>query len=388
MCKALWLSQNKAGVLRQEIHKSFNSIIDNDKDVGSIHRPPMLDGTNYDYWKARMVAFLRSIDDGLIAQRVIHTCIVAKDAWEILKVSHEGTTRVRMSRLQLPTTQFENLKMKEEETISGFHMRIRDITNASFALGEPMSDEKLVRKILRSLPNKFDMIVTAIDEAQDISSIKVDELIGSLQTFEMSLNDRPEKKNKSIAFVSNMDEDQSDKDPDENLSEDIALLGRKFNKVMRKFDRKARPNVADKRPDIIKNSGNALKNKEEDKSNKAKGVQCHECEGYGHIRFECATFLKKQEKGMVATWFDDDSEDEGENPVMGLTVKCNSEVDSSDKDVSGGELAENYEDLLKKWHEACDLGKKLSSTVKKLRKEKQDLLSINDNLQEEVSVLK
>ncbi|XP_057432974.1 uncharacterized protein LOC130725802 [Lotus japonicus] len=398
--------------------------MDNGKDVGSIHRPPMLDGTNYDYWKARMVAFLRSIDVGKVYKSVLkgwthpvqtkegtYTMELksevnwsktedeeaaanskvdsyvhcSKDAWEILKVAHEGTTRVRLSRLQLLTTQFENLKMKEEETISGFHMRVRDISNASFALGEPMSDEKLVRKILRSLPNKFDMKVTTIDEAQDISSIKVDELIGSLQTFEMSLNDMPEKKSKSIAFMSNVDEDQSDQEAGENLSEAIALLGKKFNRVMRKFDRRARPNVLDKRSDIIKNSGNALKNKEEDKS---KGVQCHECEGYGHIRSECATFLKKQGKGMVATWYDDDSEDEAGNPVMGLMVKYNLEVDSSNKDVSGGELAENYEILLKKWHEACDYGKKLNSTVKKLRKEKQDLLSINNNLQEEVSVLK
>ncbi|MCI90589.1 gag-pol polyprotein, partial [Trifolium medium] len=56
-----------------------------------------------------------------------------------------------------------------------------------------MSDEKLVRKILRSLPKKFDMRVTAIKEAQDISSMKTDELIGSLQTYESKANERSEK---------------------------------------------------------------------------------------------------------------------------------------------------------------------------------------------------
>ncbi|MCI78847.1 gag-pol polyprotein, partial [Trifolium medium] len=30
------------------------------------------------------------------------------------------------------------------------------------------------------------MKVTAIDEAQDVSSMKVDELVGSLQTFELA----------------------------------------------------------------------------------------------------------------------------------------------------------------------------------------------------------
>lgn len=34
------------------------------------------------------------------------------------------------------------------------------------------------------------MKLTVIKEARDLSSIKADELIGSLQTFEMSINER------------------------------------------------------------------------------------------------------------------------------------------------------------------------------------------------------
>lgn len=47
-----------------------------------------------------------------------------------------------------------------------------------------------------------------------------------------------------------------------------------------------------------------------------KGVQCHECEGYDHIRPECATFLKKQKKSLTASWSEDDKSDlngEGES---------------------------------------------------------------------------
>ena len=97
--------------------------------------------------------------------RLINTCIVAKEAWDILKTEHDGTSRVRMSRLQMLTTQFENLRMGEEETIAEFRVHIHDMANASFALGEKMPDEKLVRKILRSLPKRFAMKVTAIEEA-------------------------------------------------------------------------------------------------------------------------------------------------------------------------------------------------------------------------------
>src|ERR1044072_7429586 len=93
-------------------------------------------------------------------------------------------------------------------------MQIRDIANTSFALGEKMTNEKLVRKISRSLPKRFAMKVTAIEEAQDISIMQVDELIGSLQIFELILNERSEKKNKSISFVSNIVEEDEESEVD------------------------------------------------------------------------------------------------------------------------------------------------------------------------------
>jgi len=107
-----------------------------------------------------------------------------------------------------------------------------------------MSEEKMARKILRSLPKRFDMKVTAIVEAQDLSTITVDELIGSLQTFEMAIEDRPEKKNKSIAFISEEGHDQNE------LSEAIAMLGRKFNKYLNKLQTKWKTNVPDKSSNI------------------------------------------------------------------------------------------------------------------------------------------
>src|ERR1044072_1532401 len=132
--------------------------------------------------------------------------------------------------------------MSEEETIVDFHMHICDIANASFALGEKMSDEKLARKILRSLPKRFAMKVTTIEEAQDIRTMQVDELIGSLQTFEMTLNDKLEKKSKNIAFMSNTEEEKEESEMNffGEFSKVLTLLGRKFNKAFKKFDRRSR----------------------------------------------------------------------------------------------------------------------------------------------------
>ncbi|KAA0060050.1 gag-pol polyprotein [Cucumis melo var. makuwa] len=101
-------------------------------------------------------------------------------AWDILEVAFEGTSKVKISRLQILTSRFEALQIDEDEFIAEFNARVLDIANELDALGEKMSDSKLVRKVLRSLPSKFNMKVTAIEEANDLSKMKLDELFGSL----------------------------------------------------------------------------------------------------------------------------------------------------------------------------------------------------------------
>src|ERR1044072_539484 len=99
----------------------------------------------------------------------------------------------------------------------------------------------------------------------------------------------------------------------------LALLGRKFNKAFKRLDRKSRPNVLDKRFDNFKRSDNfrnhgfQRKAKEEERPSRNKGIQCPECEGYGHIKAECPTFLKKQKKGLVVTGSDEETDDESED---------------------------------------------------------------------------
>ncbi|MCI19135.1 gag-protease polyprotein, partial [Trifolium medium] len=211
---------------------------------------------------------------------------------------------------------------------------------------------KLVRKILRSLPKQFDIKVTAIEKAQDISSMKLDELVGSLQTFEFGIKNREEKKSKSIAFVSNAgdEETQGDEETDESISDAIVLLGRQFNKVLRRMDKSPRSNVKNIQFDISKQANNQKKTRNYEKGSQPNGVQCHECEGYGHIRTECATYLKKQKKSLVVSWsYEDDSEEEvdGETAkhVSALTGICMADEESNDEEVSYDELAASYKEL-------------------------------------------
>jgi len=176
--------------------------------------------------------------------RLIKQCTVAKDAWEILKTTHEGTTKVKSAKIQLLNTKFENLKLLEDGSIQDYHLNILDIANSFKSIGEKTYKEKLVRKIIRSLPKRFDMKVTAIKEAQYISSMKVDELIGFLQNFEITVNSKTDKKGKGIAFTTSIDfdETQGNHEDDEDMSESLALLGRQFKKIFKRFDIRFMPN--------------------------------------------------------------------------------------------------------------------------------------------------
>ncbi|GAU40405.1 hypothetical protein TSUD_136520 [Trifolium subterraneum] len=367
-----------------------------DREGGYVTRPPLLDDSNYDIWKARMIAFLKSMDsrtwkavlkgwehpkvknangadtDALKPEeewtaaedslalgnskalnalfngvdknmfRLIKKCEVAKDAWEILKTTQEGTAKVKISRLQNLTRKFENLRMKEDESVHNFYMNVMDFANSFEDLGEKLSDEKIVRKILRSLTKKFDMKVIAMEEAQDISTMKVDELIGSLQTYESSVNERIEKKNKSIAFVSNADDEdlESDIESTDSVSEAIVLLGRQFNKVLKRMDRRPRQNARHLATDMSRNIGNSRKTKIDEKP-------------------------AQKEEG----------ESEVAKHVTVLTGIVTSDTESCDEEVSYDELAETYRDLCLVSEEKCKELEKQKKLNSQLQGEKISLLS-------------
>lgn len=56
--------------------------------------------------------------------------------------------------------------MKGNESIQDFFSRVSGIVNQMRAFGETISDQKIVEKILRSLQNKFDHVVTTIEESK------------------------------------------------------------------------------------------------------------------------------------------------------------------------------------------------------------------------------
>ena len=63
--------------------------------------------------------------------------------------------------------------MSEDESFDSFYSKLNEVVVNKFNLGEKMEDSKIVRKILRSLPESFCTKVTAIEKSKDFDDIKV-----------------------------------------------------------------------------------------------------------------------------------------------------------------------------------------------------------------------
>ncbi|XP_073304171.1 uncharacterized protein [Primulina huaijiensis] len=146
-------------------------------------RPPVLDGSDYAFWKVNMripqISTQRksmpsiSVGDNMFS--LITNCTYAKDAWDILQKYCEGSKSVRRTKLRMLASKFESLGMKENETIVEYDRRLRDIANKAFSLGDPLSSERLVNKELRSLPERFNFKICAIDESKDTFTLNLED---------------------------------------------------------------------------------------------------------------------------------------------------------------------------------------------------------------------
>ena len=79
------------------------------------------------------------------------------------------------------------IKIEEDESFDEFYAKLKDIVNSAFNLGETIPEPKIVRKVLRSLLEKFHAKITMIEESKDIDKIPLIELVGNLETYELGL---------------------------------------------------------------------------------------------------------------------------------------------------------------------------------------------------------
>ena len=203
----------------------------------STNRPPLFDGSNYQFWSNRMSIFMRAYDyemwdvvldgpyvpmktnagsealepkvrsewTGLEIKKVqvnykaintlhcalnptefnrISTCKTGKEIWDKLKVTHERTSQVKESKIALLSNQYEMFKMQANESITFWFDRYTTIVNQLNQLGRVIPEDEMVKRLLRSLPKSWRSTVVAIREAKDLNKISLDEICGSFLTYE------------------------------------------------------------------------------------------------------------------------------------------------------------------------------------------------------------
>jgi hypothetical protein len=235
----------------------------------STSKPPLFDGTNFSFWKVRMRTCLMAL--GVDAWDVVETGYIrpvvlaskddklefifnakgmnailnglaeaefvkvmhlqtAKEMWDKLINSYEGNEKVKDEKLQTFTLKFEQLKMNEDEIVNNYFLRVEELVNSMKGLGEKFEESILVQKILRSLIDKFNPKVSAIEELNDLKTLSIDQLLGSLTAYEMRIN-----KDKSITREASF---KADKNTDSYLDDIEAKFMRRLKKGSGKYQGK------------------------------------------------------------------------------------------------------------------------------------------------------
>ena len=127
--------------------------------------------------------------------------------------------------------------MEEDESFNEFYAKLKDIVNSGFNLRETIPEPKIVRKVLRFLPERFHAKIIAIEESKDIDKIFLTELVDNLQTYELGLTRiGKSSKGKSMALkAKSSDTDESSNDEDSKMK---SYITRQFKNFMRNANAK------------------------------------------------------------------------------------------------------------------------------------------------------
>ncbi|GAV57048.1 AAA_PrkA domain-containing protein/UBN2 domain-containing protein, partial [Cephalotus follicularis] len=123
----------------------------------------------------------------------ISSCDTAKEMWDLLEVTYEGTNQVKESKISMLVHE-ELFLMHDNESISDMFTHFTTIVNS-----------------LKNL---------AIEEAKDLSTLPLEQLIGSLMMYETTMKNHEHmeaKKKKTIALKASKEESESDENGDLDL---------------------------------------------------------------------------------------------------------------------------------------------------------------------------
>ena len=98
-------------------------------------------------------------------------CTMTKEMWDLIQVTHEGTSEVRRARKNSLIHEYGTFQMQQGETIEDSQKRFTHIVNHLKGLGKVFEKEELDVKIIKSFNRTWKLKVTTISESKDLTSI-------------------------------------------------------------------------------------------------------------------------------------------------------------------------------------------------------------------------
>ncbi|XP_068476793.1 uncharacterized protein [Phaseolus vulgaris] len=303
----------------------------------------------------------------------VSQCSSAKEMWEVLEVTHEGTDDVKRSRKNSLIQEYELFRMQSEESIADVQKWFTHIVNHLTGIGKVFNKEELNIKVLKCLDRSWQPKVTAISESRDLSKMSTAALFGKLIEHEFELKrlkeqETVEKRAKGIALKTTMEHDTSEEEKNSEHDETLSLLTRKFSRFLKR-----------------KNRDRTQQRKRYSKSNdsNSSSYTCFGCGKPGHIKVDCPnnqnkekSASKKSERGKgkraYISWEENDvsstSDSSTGSEEANLCFMVNDEGSASDSVSDYSTDSENYDQLLIAFKETHDEANRLAVICNKLNK--------------------
>ena len=243
----------------------------------------------------------------------------AKDIWDSLKQKYQGTARVKRAQLQALRKEWEILQMKVGESVNDYFARTLTIANKKRIHGEQMNDVVVIEKILRSMTPKFDYVVCAIEESNNVEVMSIDELQSSLLVHEQRMNYHTTAEEHALKVT--YEDHSGGRGRGRNV-----FRGRGRGRIRPSFDKST--------------------------------VECYSCHELGHFLYECpkkgfrANFVDTSEEMLLMVYVEEKKISSAE--VWFLDSGCNNHMCGK---------KELFSDLNENFRETVKLGNNSSMTV-------------------------